>query len=138
MCSHHDRNGFSPHKKGSCSITQLLSRPKVSKSHSVISQEPFLYSVRTLSSQPATAQSVALKSFGEKPHLQGSGWSSGCTGDTSDWKGVCTGQAKIDSDRQTLLCKIYCLCKLICFWTIVFHVQLYGIHSFLLFQILIK
>ncbi len=41
MCSHRGRNGFSPHKKVFCSITQLLSRP--------ISQEPFLY-VRTLSS----------------------------------------------------------------------------------------
>ncbi len=37
MCSHHGRKGFSP-----C--------PKVSKSHCVISQEPFLHSVRTLSS----------------------------------------------------------------------------------------
>ncbi len=32
------------------SITQLLSRPKVSKSHCVISHEPFLCSVRTPSS----------------------------------------------------------------------------------------
>ena len=29
------------HKNGSCEITQLLSRPKVSKSHCVIEQEPF-------------------------------------------------------------------------------------------------
>ncbi len=27
LCSHLSRNGFSPHKKGSCSITQLFSRP---------------------------------------------------------------------------------------------------------------
>ena len=52
VCLHRGRNGFSPYKKGSCSITQLLSRPKVLKSHCVISQEPFLYSVRTLSSLP--------------------------------------------------------------------------------------
>ncbi len=45
-------NGFyNSYKKGFCLITQLLSWPKVSKSHCVISQEPFLYSVRTLSSQ---------------------------------------------------------------------------------------
>ncbi len=48
--SHRGRNGFSHCKNGSCSITQLLSRPKVSKSLCVISQKPFLYSVRTLSS----------------------------------------------------------------------------------------
>ncbi len=29
-------------KKGSCEIIQLFSRPKVSKSHCMISQEPFL------------------------------------------------------------------------------------------------
>ena len=52
-CSHHGRNGFSPYEKGSCSITQLLSRPKVSKGHCMISQELFLYSVRTLSSGDA-------------------------------------------------------------------------------------
>ncbi len=51
MCSHHGRNGFSPHKNGSCLIAQLFSRPKVSKSHCVVSQEPFLFSVKTLSSQ---------------------------------------------------------------------------------------
>ncbi len=38
----------------SCSIAQVLSRPKVSKSPCVISQEPFLYSVRTLSSKRNT------------------------------------------------------------------------------------
>ncbi len=42
MCSHCGRNGFLPNKKGSCSITQLLSRPKVSKSHCLVSQETFL------------------------------------------------------------------------------------------------
>ncbi len=42
------RNWFSPYKNGSRSITQLLSRPKVSESHCVISQEP--YSVRNPSS----------------------------------------------------------------------------------------
>ncbi len=46
-CSHRGRNGFSPYKKGSCSITQLLSQPMVSQSRT-ISQEPVLYSVRTL------------------------------------------------------------------------------------------
>ncbi len=51
MCSHRGRNGFSPHKNGSCSITQPFSRRKVSKSHCVISPEPFLHSVRTLSHQ---------------------------------------------------------------------------------------
>ncbi len=40
VCSHLGRNGFLPYEKGSCSITQLFSRPKVSKSHCVISQEP--------------------------------------------------------------------------------------------------
>ncbi len=50
VCLHRCRNGFSPDKKGSYSITQLLSRPKVSKSYCVISQQPLLYSVRTLSS----------------------------------------------------------------------------------------
>ncbi len=50
-CSLCGRNEFSPCKNGSCSITQPFSRPKVSKSHCVISQEPFLYSVRTLSDQ---------------------------------------------------------------------------------------
>ncbi len=42
MCPHRDRNWFSPYKNGACSITQLLPRPKVSKSHCVISQEPFV------------------------------------------------------------------------------------------------
>ncbi len=50
MCSYPGRNGFLPDKRGSCEITQLISRPKVLKSHCVISQEPFLCSVKTLSS----------------------------------------------------------------------------------------
>ncbi len=40
--NHHGRNGFSTYKKGFCSITQLLSQPKVLKSHCAISQEPLL------------------------------------------------------------------------------------------------
>ncbi len=51
MCSQRGRNEFSPYKNGSCSITQFFSWPKVSKSYCVISQEPFLYSVRTLSAE---------------------------------------------------------------------------------------
>ena len=43
-CSHHGRNGFNH------TITSIFSWPKVSNIHCVISQEPFLYSVRTLSS----------------------------------------------------------------------------------------
>ncbi len=57
LCAHktcrlclHGRNGFLLHRRGSCSITQLLSRSNIWKRHCVISQEPFLYSVRTLSS----------------------------------------------------------------------------------------
>ncbi len=46
--NHHGRNG-------SCSITQLLSRPKISKSHCAISQEPSLYSLRTLSKWVASS-----------------------------------------------------------------------------------
>ncbi len=44
VCSHRGQNELSPCKKGFCSITQLLSRPKVSKSHCLISQEPVLNS----------------------------------------------------------------------------------------------
>ncbi len=57
VCSHHGRNGFSPHtyNDGSCSIPELLSQPKVSKSHCVISQEPSWYSVRTLSCREAVS-----------------------------------------------------------------------------------
>ncbi len=47
-CSHHGRNGFSPNKKG-VPVQSHHAGPKVSKSHCVISQQPFLYSVRTLS-----------------------------------------------------------------------------------------
>ena len=63
MCSHRGRNGFSP--QGSCSITHLLSRPKVSKSHCLISQEPFLRSVRTLSTKKngAWASAPRCKAF---------------------------------------------------------------------------
>ncbi len=46
VCSHRGRNGLSPYKNGSCSITNSF----LLKSRCVISQEPFLYSVRTPSS----------------------------------------------------------------------------------------
>ncbi len=49
VCSHSSRNEFLPCKEGSCSITQLFPGPKVSKSHCVLLQEPFVCNVRTLS-----------------------------------------------------------------------------------------
>ncbi len=47
-------------QKDSCSIT-LLSQPKVSKSHCVILQEPFLYCVRTLSSCHSFCSTLVFK-----------------------------------------------------------------------------
>ncbi len=41
MCSDRGRNGFSPHINSSSSVTQFLSRPKVSKRSFMISQKPF-------------------------------------------------------------------------------------------------
>ncbi len=67
-CSHRGRNDFSPYKNCSCLITQLLSRPKVLKSHCVISQEPFVYSVSTMSA--LTPPSVGKRRNGQPCH----GW----------------------------------------------------------------
>ncbi len=41
VCKVREDRVLTLHKNGSCSITQLLSQPKVSKSHRVISQETF-------------------------------------------------------------------------------------------------
>ena len=62
MCSHHGAQKWVVNfQKGFCSITQLLSQPKIWKSHCAISQEPFLYSVRTLSAQDRTLAAVCFE-----------------------------------------------------------------------------
>ncbi len=60
MCSRRGRNRLSTYNNGFCSITQLLARSKISKSHCVILQEPFLHSVRTLSENLALSAARRL------------------------------------------------------------------------------
>ncbi len=64
------RSEFTHCKKGSCSITQLFSRPKVSKSHCVISQEPFLQRGWTLTDWKAVAKSWGTMHFRGQSHTR--------------------------------------------------------------------
>ncbi len=69
VCLHRGRNEFSRYKKGSCSITQLLSRPKVSKGkHFCTMWDPCLLGPATynMKHHPLTRMYFESKSEGER------------------------------------------------------------------------